>query len=182
MNLPVYIDLLVSFTRATLLGFGGGPSIIPLYKIEVVDHRGWLTEEQFGQALALGNSLPGPIATKISAFIGYKVAGWLGVGAALIGVVLPTALLMVALVAVLNAFRDNPYIKGATSGVRPVVFVMLAMLAYDFAGYAFAPGPGGLRFLPLAIAGGYFVAVHYLSIHPFWGVLASLAVGAVLLR
>lgn len=182
MQLSLVWQVLVAFTRATLLGYGGGPSIIPLYEHEVVDRFGWLTREEFGQALAFGNSLPGPIATKMAAFIGYKVAGVAGAAAALVGVVLPTAVLMVALFSVLAHYQDHPLVRGAIRGVRPVVFVMLAMLAMDFAGYAFGRGPDPVPFLPFTIAAGYFVLAQYFGVHPVWGVLGSMLIGAVALR
>lgn len=182
MNLQLAWDIFVSFTRATLLGYGGGPAIIPLYQIEVVDQRHWMSPQEFGDALAIGNALPGPIATKLSAFIGFKVGGWAGATAALLGVVLPTALIMIALVGVLVRFKDSPLLRGAIRGVRPVVFVMLAMLAVEFFPHAFAPGPRVLALLSVALAAGYFLMVHYLHVHPFWGVLGALVIGAIFYR
>ncbi len=174
--------LFMSFCTATLLGYGGGPSIIPLYETQVVDKYGWMTSEQFGQALAFGNALPGPIATKLAAYIGFKVGGWAGAAVALAAVVLPTALLMAALAGVMLKLSNNPYVKGMIRGVQPVIFVMLAMLAYDFAKYAFKSSEGPVVFLPFFIAGAFFILVHYLHINAVWGVIGSLALGALLLR
>ncbi|HEX6988836.1 MAG TPA: chromate transporter [Bacillota bacterium] len=182
MDLMRLWDVFIAFTRATLLGYGGGPSIVPLYEFEVVDRFGWMTQEEFGRALAFGNSLPGPIATKMAAYIGYHVAGVGGAAVALFAVVLPTAVLMVALASLLARVSDHPFVQGAIRGVRPVVFVMLAMLALDFAGFAFNRGPAPFTFLPFAIAAGYFIAAYYFGVHPFWGVAASMLLGAVALR
>jgi len=66
-------DLFMAFCRVGLLGFGGGPSAIPLFHQEVVRKYGWMDEEEFGDTLALANTLPGPIATKLAGYIGYKV-------------------------------------------------------------------------------------------------------------
>jgi chromate transporter len=63
--------LFVAFGTATMLGYGDGPSIIPLYQNQVVNRYGWMETSEFGSALAFGNALPGPIATKLA-------AGWLG--------------------------------------------------------------------------------------------------------
>ena len=68
-------QLFVSFTKVGLFGFGGGPSMIPLIQEEVVDAQAWLTQDEFVDAFAFGNSLPGPIATKIAGYVGYQVAG-----------------------------------------------------------------------------------------------------------
>ncbi|WP_248925149.1 chromate transporter [Paenibacillus hamazuiensis] len=177
-------QLFIGFFRATMLGFGGGPSIIPLYENEAVKTYGWLTTEEFGQALALGNTLPGPIATKLSAFIGYRVAGWLGAAVAVSAVVMPTALVMIALVGIMSKLNGNSYVKGMVRGVQPVIFVMMAMLAFDFAKYAFqtAPQAGKMSFLPFAIACVYFISVQYLNINAVWGIVGALAIGAFCLN
>ena len=90
-------DLLVAFARASNLGFGGGPAVVPLIKIEVVERYQWLTNAEFTDALAVGNALPGPIATKLAGYIGYQQAGWLGALVANIGVILPTVLAVILL-------------------------------------------------------------------------------------
>lgn len=129
----IHLDLFTSFSKVGLFGFGGGPSLVPLLQEEVVSLRGWLTAEEFLDAFALGNALPGPIATKMAAYIGFKVAGWTGVVAGLLGMVLPTALLMLALLGLYLRFREAPYVEGFLRGVRPVVIALLLMVALQFA-------------------------------------------------
>ncbi|MBW1824896.1 MAG: chromate transporter, partial [Deltaproteobacteria bacterium] len=65
--------LFYTFAKIGILGFGGGHAMIPLIQIEVVDNYKWLTIEEFTEALAMANSLPGPITTKMSFFTGYKI-------------------------------------------------------------------------------------------------------------
>jgi len=69
------IDLLMGFFLSNVLGYGGGPASIPLMYQEIVNHYHWSSDQQFSNILALGNTLPGPIATKFAAFVGYDVAG-----------------------------------------------------------------------------------------------------------
>ncbi|GJM82664.1 hypothetical protein HMSSN139_51600 [Paenibacillus sp. HMSSN-139] len=59
-----WLELLLGFLIANLLGYGGGPSSIPLMYEEIVPHYHWLSDAEFSNMLALGNALPGPIATK----------------------------------------------------------------------------------------------------------------------
>lgn len=169
-------DLIVGFGRAGLLGYGGGPSSIPLVENEAVNNFGWLTREEFGEILAMGNALPGPIATKMAGYIGYKVAGVMGAVAAVAATVVPTILIMVLLVVPLLKYKDVPFIKGMISGVKPVIFVMLAMLAFDFSKFAFA---GTLSF---GIAVVSFAAIYYFQINPGWVVLAALLTGGFFFR
>jgi chromate transporter len=175
-------EIFVGFGRATLLGYGGGPSIIPLYEIEVVDRFHFMSKEDYGQALAFGNALPGPIATKLAAYIGFKVAGWAGAAVALTAVVLPTALLMVLLVGVMSKLSSNPIVQGMIKGIKPVIFVMLAMLAFDYVKFAFEPIDGVVKFLPFLIAAAFFVIVHYMGINAVWGIIGALIIGAIWMR
>lgn len=168
-------DLFVGFGRATLLGYGGGPSIIPLYEMEAVDNFHWVTKEEFASALAFGNALPGPIATKLTAYIGYRVAGVPGALVALAAVVLPTAILMIALFAALYRFREHTIVKGLVKAARPVVFVMLASLAADYWHYAF-----GGTWAAFALAALFFVAVRYFGVHPGLAVTVALLLGILL--
>lgn len=181
--LKTLLDLFIGFTRATFLGFGGGPSTVPLYQHEAVEVYHWVSKDEFGQALAFGNALPGPIATKLTMFIGYKVAGWAGAVIALIATTVPIGIIMIALAALIAKYKDNPYLKGAVNGIRPVIFVMLAMLAWDFAKASFAiKGFSPLVLVPVGIAAAYFVAVQYLQLNQAWGVVAALVAGALFLR
>ncbi|PKR77883.1 chromate transporter [Halalkalibacillus sediminis] len=132
MNFSLQKDLFISFFRAGMLGYGGGPSTIPLVHKEVVDTYKWMTEEEFGDVLAIGNTLPGPIMTKMAGYIGYQVGGVAGLISAMLATVIPTVLLMIALISFLFSFRDSPIVQGMTNAVSPVVGVMLLLLTYSF--------------------------------------------------
>jgi len=125
-------DIFIAFFRSGILGFGGGPSTIPLVKKEVVDIFKMMNDEEFSDVLSIGNTLPGPIATKMAGYIGYRVGGWLGLINALIATVLPTVVMMIILLASLNEFKDFDFVKGMTNGVVPIVAVMLGVLTWDF--------------------------------------------------
>lgn len=125
-------NLFIAFFRVGMLGYGGGPSSIPLVHKEVVEKYKWLSDDDFGDVLALGNSLPGPIATKMAGYIGYRVSGILGMLNAVMATILPTIVIMIVLITSLNSFRNQPWVNGMTNAVIPVVGVMLAKLTYDF--------------------------------------------------
>ncbi len=71
----IYWQLFLAFFIPNIVGYGGGPAIIPLIENEVVGTYGWMTHQQFAETLALGNALPSPIATKMAGYIGYAIAG-----------------------------------------------------------------------------------------------------------
>lgn len=125
-------DIFIAFFRSGILGFGGGPSTIPLVQKEVVDTFKMMTDEEFSDVLSIGNTLPGPIATKMAGYIGYRVGGWLGLVTALVATVVPTVLLMIILLVTLKEFKDFDFVKGMTKGVVPIVAVMLGVLTWDF--------------------------------------------------
>ncbi|HLS60467.1 MAG TPA: chromate transporter [Virgibacillus sp.] len=125
-------DLFIAFFRAGMLGYGGGLSAIPLMHREVVTIYKWMDDEEFSDILALANTLPGPINTKLSGYIGYRVGGIGGLVISIIATVVPTAILMILLLTVLNAYKDKPWVQGMSKGVLPVAGVMIGVLAWEF--------------------------------------------------
>ncbi|QHJ70352.1 chromate transporter [Planococcus halotolerans] len=125
-------DLFAAFFRIGMLGFGGGPSAIPLFEQEAVKKYKWMTSDEFGDTLALANTMPGPLATKMAGYIGYRVNGIMGCLVALLASVVPTVLLMIILLGVLQQYKDVAWVDGMSEAVVPVVGVMLAILTLDF--------------------------------------------------
>lgn len=125
-------NIFIAFFRSGMLGYGGGLSAIPLMHREVVDNFKWMDEEEFADVLALANTLPGPINTKLAGYIGWRVSGWRGMINALIAAFLPTLILMILLLTVLNAYKDRPWVQGMAKGVMPVAGVMIGVLAWGF--------------------------------------------------
>lgn len=176
------LDLLVSFARAGLFGFGGGPAMIPLIQAEVVELRGWLTPAEFLDAFAFGNALPGPIATKLAGYVGFTVAGWGGALVALLAIALPTLVLMVALMGLAQHPRFAKLIERMLFGVRPVVVALLAVVVWDFWSAALAPSetPIGGSLTLYAIMGLALLLALRTRLHPAWLILAGGAVGFAL--
>ena len=165
-------DLFMAFFRVGMLGYGGGPSSIPLVYKEVVEKYGWMTPEEFSDTLCIGNTLPGPIATKMGGYIGYRVGGWLGMFNALAATTLPTIFLMIVLLTSLASVRHLPWVEGMTRGVVPVIAVMLGVLTWDFVRRSLTTlGSTGAVIL-LAVS---FVFTQTLNLHP------ALIIGALIL-
>lgn len=124
-------DLFWGFFVANVLGYGGGPASIPLMQEEIVNHYGWLSNEQFADMLAVGNALPGPIATKIAAFVGYQVDGWPGFIVATVATVAPSVIALIVLLRILNHYRQSDVVRGMTLLVQPVIAVMMLLLTWE---------------------------------------------------
>jgi chromate transporter len=176
------VALAVAFAKVGLFGFGGGPSFIPLIQREV-EARRWLTREAFLDAFAFGNALPGPIATKLAGYVGYRVAGWGGALVALLALTVPTILAMVGLAALYVQYQDSRWVAGFLTGLRPVVIGLLVYTVVVFAPGALGP-PGAWRgnLLRWGLAVAAFVAAVAFGIHPGLLILAGGVAGIALRR
>ncbi|WP_338451613.1 chromate transporter [Niallia oryzisoli] len=158
-----YVELAIGFARTGVTGYGGGPSTIPLIEYEAVKKYKWMTEEEFGEVLALANTLPGPIATKMAAYIGYKVNGSLGAIVAILTHILPSIIALIGLLGVLYSFRHSPIVSGMVLGVTPVIGFMLAEMAYRF----YEKGHKGLGLSKMIIFTIIsFVTMQIIGLHP----------------
>ncbi|BBO00166.1 chromate transporter [Sporolactobacillus terrae] len=173
----VHRDLFVAFFRSGIVSFGGGPSGIPLIEAEVVKRYQWMTLEEFGDLVALANALPGPINTKLAGYVGWKVKGFTGLFAALSAVILPTVVLMIALLGVLVRFNDQRWVRGMTQAVLPVVGVLMAQLTWKFMKNA-KKGLGWT--ISLILVGISFVLMEVLHVHP--AILIALTLLIVLIK
>ena len=171
-----WLQLFITFTKIGVLGYGGGPAMIPLIQEEVVEGRKWMTDEEFTDTLAMGNTLPGPIATKMTMFIGYKVAGWGGGLWALVSMLWPSLALMMVLGLFFMRFKDMPYAKAMLTAVRPVVVALLAYTVYTVAVKSVKSWHHGL------IAVVAFAAVTFLNVHPALTILAAAVLGLLVYR
>lgn len=171
------LQLASAFFRIGLFGFGGGPTMIPLVHKEVVDNYQWMDDDEFSNVLAIGNTLPGPIATKMAGYIGYKVGGVTGCINAVIATIIPLIIVMIAGLSLLNEYRERPWVAGMAHGVIPVVTWMMVKLSYDF----FIKGYKSLGWLATVIGSGVtLVLISVFHIHP--GLIVAAVILAVLIK
>lgn len=169
-------DLFIAFLRASNLGFGGGQAMIPLIQEETVNRYQWLTNVEFSNSIAVSNALPGPMATKLASYIGYQVASWPGVLVALIATTLPTILVIIILGNLLAKYASSPNVQAMFKGVKPIITVLLAIVAYKMAYEAFQIRTA-IDYVTFIIALGSAAALYFLKIHPAFLIIASLFVG-----
>jgi chromate transporter len=167
-------QLCIAFLRVGVLGFGGGPSFIPLVQIEAVQNFHWMSNDEFADALAMGNALPGPIATKMSGFIGYKVAGWIGAIISCAALILPSLIAMIVMLTLLSQYKNLPAVQGIVRAIKPVVIILLLQVILGLWGSAFASGISAY-----VLAGLALIALQFLKISPVYVVLVTLVYGAL---
>lgn len=166
-------DLLIAFGRVGLFGYGGGPSMIPLLQEEVVNRYRWLTLEQFVDALAMGNALPGPIVIKMGYYVGLQVAGLPGAVVATLGISLPGFILMAIMTAYFVQYRDSPRVLAMLKAVRPVVVALVALVVWDVFPVSVKSWDTALI---LAVS---FLIVALTSIHPALVIAAAALLGLI---
>jgi len=176
MNPQSLIDLLLGFFWSNLLGYGGGPASIPLMYREIVTNYQWTTDAEFSNLLALGNTLPGPIATKIAAFAGYDVAGIPGTLVALASTVVPSAVLLIVLLRLMSRYRQSSVVKGMTLLVQPVIAVMMLVLTWQM-GKTSIESLGWWQAIPIAAIALW--AMERRKIHPALVILCAFVYGGV---
>lgn len=122
-----FYNIFKTFFKVGTLLLGGGYVILPLLQTELVDNKNWIENEELCEFYALGQSVPGVIAVNMSAFVGYRLSGFSGALAALVGIVLPAFLAIVVIARMLDELVGLTFIKwifwGVGIGVLMLVFL-----------------------------------------------------------
>ena len=92
-----YLDLFLTFARMGACTFGGGYAMLPILQREVVEKRGWATEDELMDYYAIGQCTPGVIAVNTSTFIGYKTHGIPGAVFATAGMIFPSLVIIITM-------------------------------------------------------------------------------------
>jgi chromate transporter len=127
-----FVPLTVLFFKVGSFIFGGGLVIIPLLEFEVVQNFHWLTRDEFINGVAIGQISPGPVVLT-AAFIGYKVAGFLGALTATIAIFTPSFIFIMAATPLLTKIRQNILIQNFLKGVTPAVLGAISAAAIPIA-------------------------------------------------
>jgi chromate transporter len=174
----IYWELFLAFFIPGILGYGGGPASIPLVENEVVQHYGWLTVSEFSEVLALGNALPGPIATKMAGYIGYQEGGILGAAIATFATVAPSLILMIGLLGLLYKYKDSPKVKRMSNYIRPTIAVLLGIMAVNFFVESYE-GAGTFQTILLVVVS--YLLLERMKVHPAYVIMAALLYGGFFL-
>ena len=172
---PVLWKLAWYFSAAGAFVFGSGLAIVPFLHGGVVNEFGWLTEQQFLDAVAVAMITPGPVVITV-AFIGYLVAGPVGATVAAIATFLPCYLLVVGPAPYFRKYAQNPRIKGFVDGVTAAASGAIAGAAFVLGRRAIVDG------WTLAIALGALAAMSFLKKAPEPIVIVSAGILGILLR
>lgn len=118
-------DLYATFFRIGILTFGGGLTMLPMLKYEIVQKKKWTSEEQLLDCYAIGQCTPGIIAVNTATYVGYLKAGVPGAIWATTGMVSPSLIIITLVAAFLRSFMDNVWLQHALTGVRGIVCALM---------------------------------------------------------
>ena len=122
----IYFDMFLTFARIGACTFGGGYAMLPILQREVVEKKGWATDEELTDYYAIGQCTPGIIAVNVATFIGHKFKGIAGGVAATLGVVAPSVVIISAIAALIANFARFPVVQHAMGGVNACVVALIA--------------------------------------------------------
>ncbi|MFC4557760.1 chromate transporter [Virgibacillus kekensis] len=173
-----YWHIFMAFFIPGILGYGGGPASIPLVQNEVVNRYEWMSVQEFSEMLALANSLPGPIATKMAGYIGYAEGGILGSVIGVFATVAPSLIIMILLVGVLYRYKDSAKVQRLTQYVRPVIAILLGVMAWQFFSESYV-GIGLWQTLLITVSS--YLLIERMKVHPAFVIGAALIYGGLVL-
>ena len=113
-----YLDMFLTFARVGVMTFGGGAAMLPILEREIVDNKGWATEEELVDYFAIGQCTPGIIAVNTATFIGQKKRGALGGIVATLGIVFPSVVIISILAGLITNFAHLAWVRNAFAGIQ----------------------------------------------------------------
>lgn len=130
--MELLIKLFIMFTKLSAFAFGGGYVMIPSL-IKASETNGWATASQLTDVIAIAGMSPGPVAINAAVGYGYKVAGFPGAVASLLGIAIPCALIAITVAAFFFKVYNYPKVQAALYGLRPVVTGIILYAAVSLA-------------------------------------------------
>lgn len=122
--MPLHLDIFLSFLKIGLFTIGGGYAMIPLISDTAIG-KGWITEELLIDFIAIAESTPGPFAVNVATFIGLDVGGALGVFCAIMGLLLPSIVIMLVIFYLSKKMLSNKHVQDAFTMIRPTVTALI---------------------------------------------------------
>jgi chromate transporter len=153
------------------LTIGGGFVMIPLLQKEFVEKYHWLTNQEFLDAIAVGQITPGPL-TVMNAFIGYKISGILGSILAMISSYLPSLIITTIVVRNYYTYKESLFVNTSFKGIKPTVVGLLIAVALSLGKSAL------VDYVTLGIAITSFILIAFTKIDPTFVIIGAGVLGA----
>ena len=148
------------FLRLGFTTFGGPAAHIAMMREEVVQRRGWVSEERFLDLLGVANLIPGPTSTELAIYLGYLRAGWLGLLLAGMCFIGPAMLIVLALAWAYVTYGALPQLTWVFYGIQPVVVAIITQAVWNLGRRVVKGWPAALA--ALVVAALYLAGVNVL--------------------
>ena len=185
----IYLQLIWSYLKIGLFGFGGGYAMLALIEREIVS-PGWITEKMFTDIVAISQMTPGPIGINSATYIGYVAPNqwglsgiWYGVAGSVVctlTVVLPSYLLVLYTSHLIARHKESVRVKGIFSGLRPVVVGLIASAALLLMNSANFGTQSGEVWISIVICAASFCMVFFAKVHPILVICLAGAAGYII--
>ena len=167
MNRNRIIEIFILFFKIGAFTIGGGYAMLSLIEDEIVNKKKWLDHEEFLDGMAIAQSTPGVLAVNISLITGYKIAGFMGMFAGMLGAVLPF------LSQILLAYGNHPLVVAIFNGVKPAITALILISVYRIGKSA---NINRYNFLiPLIVA----ILIRYFGVSPIIVIIATMILGNI---
>ena len=168
------LALYLTFVKIGAFTFGGGLAMMPIMQRELIEKRGWLTEEELIDYFAIGQSTPGIIAVNVATFVGYKKLGIFGGIIATLGVVTPSWVIIMLLAGAISSVDKYPLAQKALRGINVAVAALLTSVIVKFSKKTIKNVWNAL-FMLLA-----FALIYFFKVQSVWIIIAALITGSLL--
>ena len=169
-----FIKLYLAFVKIGAFTFGGGLAMMPIMQRELIEKRGWVTEEELIDYFAIGQSTPGIIAVNVATFVGYKRLGWFGGIIGTLGVVTPSWVIIMLLAGAISSVDKYPLAQKALHGINVAVAALLTSVIVKFSKKTIK-SVWNAFFMLLA-----FVLIYFFKVQSVWIIITSLVIGSLL--
>lgn len=166
-------SLFFTFLKIGAFTIGGAYAMIPLIRREVVEKRGWITDEDFLDGLAAAQSCPGPIAINLSVYVGLHVRGRWGMAAAVLGTVLPSLVTIMLIAELFAHYADQALVRKAFLALKPALVALIAVPLVQMTRSA------KLKLSNFWVPILAMVLVGWFGFSPIWLILAAIAFSVV---
>jgi len=173
-KLKEFLNLYLAFVKIGTFTFGGGLAMMPIMQRELIEKRGWVTEEELIDYFAIGQSTPGIIAVNVSTFVGYKRLGWFGGIVGTLGVVTPSWVIIMLLAGAISSVDKYPLAQKALKGINVAVAALLTSVIVKFSKKTIK-NIWNAFFMLLA-----FALIYFFKVQSVWIILSALIIGCLL--
>ena len=173
-KLRQFVELYLAFLKIGAFTFGGGLAMMPIMQRELIEKRGWLTDEELIDYFAIGQSTPGIIAVNVATFVGYKRLGVLGGIIGTLGVVTPSWVIIMILAGAISSVDKYPVAQKALKGINVAVAALLTSVIVKFSKKTIKSVWNAVLMLTA------FALIYFFKVQSVWIIIASLVIGCLI--